>query len=150
MADAINVPPELQTVLREFTKSVLRDSPEDVLTYSKDYFVEKAAAVRMASYKLPPSTSKPFLDLAPHLQQQIEEVFKRYDTDCDVSISIDELRTLMADLGGLFGFSEEVDAATLMALLDADGNQEISWQEWSHACAVWLSDVSEAAAAEQM
>ena len=38
-------------------------------------------------------------------------------------------------------FSEDVDASTLMALLDADGNQEISWQEWSHACAVWLADM---------
>jgi len=137
----INVPPELQVCLREFTKAVLRDMPTDVLSYSKEYFVEKAQQVRMEGYKLPPSTSKPFGELAPALQQQIEDVFKRYDVDCDMSITIDELRTLMSDLGGLFGFSEEVDAGTLLALLDADGNNEISWQEWSHACAVWLADM---------
>ena len=51
----------------------------------------------------------------------IERYFKRYDLDCDISISLEELRLLMGDLGGLFGFSEEVDASTLMALLDADG-----------------------------
>ena len=45
-----------------------------------------------------------------------------------MSITIDELKTLMADLGGLFGFTEEVDAGTLMTLLDSDGNSEISWQ----------------------
>jgi Ca2+-binding EF-hand superfamily protein len=139
----INVPAELQVCLREFTKSVLRDTPEDVLLYSKDYFTEKAQQNRMASYKLPPSTSKPFGELSPQVQMQIEDVFKRYDIDCDMSITINELRTLMGDLGGLFGFSEEVDAATLMALLDADGNEEISWQEWSHACAVWLADMGE-------
>ena len=139
----INVPAELQVCLREFTKSVLRDTPEDVLLYSKDYFTEKAQQNRMASYKLPPSTSKPFGELSPLVQMQIEDVFKRYDIDCDMSITINELRTLMGDLGGLFGFSEEVDAATLMALLDADGNEEISWQEWSHACAVWLADMGE-------
>ena len=77
------------------------------------------------------------------LGQLINPFFKRYDIDCDMSITINELRTLMGDLGGLFGFSEEVDAATLMALLDADGNEEISWQEWSHACAVWLADMGE-------
>jgi len=49
---------------------------------------------------------------------------------------------MMQDLGGLFGFSQEVNAETLMALLDSDGNKEISWQEWSHACAVWLSDMN--------
>ena len=139
----INVPAELRVCLREFTKSVLRDTPEDVLLYSKDYFTEKAQQNRMASYKLPPSTSKPFGELSPQVQMQIEDVFKRYDIDCDMSITINELRTLMGDLGGLFGFSEEVDAATLMALLDADGNEEISWQEWSHACAVWLADMGE-------
>ena len=139
----INVPAELQVCLREFTKSVLRDTPKDVLLYSKDYFTEKAQQNRMTSYKLPPSTSKPFGELSPQVQMQIEDVFKRYDIDCDMSITINELRTLMGDLGGLFGFSEEVDAATLMALLDADGNEEISWQEWSHACAVWLADMGE-------
>jgi len=137
----INVPPELQVCLRDFTKSVLRDMPTDVLRYSKEYFVEKAQQARMEGYKLPPSASKPFGELAPALQQQIEDVFKRYDVDCDMSITIDELRTLMSDLGGLFGFSEEVDAGTLLALLDADGSNEISWQEWSHACAVWLADM---------
>lgn len=124
----INVPTDLQVVLREFTKSVLRDMPTDVLAYSKDYFVERAHEKRMESYQLPGSTSKPFNELSAVLQQQIEDVFKRYDSDCDMSISLEELRTLMGDLGGLFGFSEEVDASTLMALLDADGNQEISWQ----------------------
>ncbi len=75
-----------------------------------------------------PRFSQPFLELPPNAQSQIEDVFKRYDYDCDQSITINELRTLMEDLGGLFGFSESVDATTLMALLDADGNQEISWQ----------------------
>ena len=101
-AAEIKVPGELQQVLREFTKAVLRDMPEDVLAYSKDYFVEKAAAKRMESYSLPASTSKPFGELSPVLQQQIEDVFKRYDIDCDMSISIDELRTLMSDLGGAY------------------------------------------------
>ncbi len=128
MSEQIRVPNELQPCLREFTKAVLRDMPEDVLLYSRDYFVEKAAQARMASYSLPASTSKPFSELALQVQQQIEDVFKRYDSDCDQALTITELRTLMSDLGGLFGLSEEVDASILMALLDADGNQEISWQ----------------------
>jgi len=139
----INVPAELQHVLRDFTKAMLRDTPDDILMYSRDYFNEKASQNRMAKYKLPPSSSKPFQELPAHMKQQIEDVFKRYDVDCDMSITIVELRTLMNDLGGLFGFSEDVDAGTLMALLDSDGNAEISWQEWSHACAVWLADMND-------
>ena len=43
----IQVPLELQVVLREFTKTVLRERPEDVLEFSREYFVEKAAQSRM-------------------------------------------------------------------------------------------------------
>ena len=124
----IRVMPDLQPVLREFTKAVLRDMPTDVLAYSKEYFVEKAAELRMESYQLPPSTSKPFQELSGELQQQIENVFKRYDIDMDGTITIEELKTMMEDLGGLFGFSGDVDASTIMALLDADGDKTISWQ----------------------
>ena len=55
-------------------------------------------------------------------------------------LTLDELQTMMQDLGGLFGFEGEVDSSTLMALLDANGDGGISWQEWSHACAVWLAE----------
>ena len=68
-----------------------------------------------------------------------------YDTtaaaDCGMGAALCEALG-QADLGGLFGFQSEVDASTLMSLLDADGNSEISWQEWSHACSVWLAEVS--------
>ena len=37
----IRVPEELQPILRDFTKAVLRDRPDDVLQYSKQYFVSK-------------------------------------------------------------------------------------------------------------
>ena len=142
MSNEINVPTQLQGVLREFTKSVLRDMPDDILAYSKDYFVDKAAEQRMSAYSLEPSTSKVYMALPIAQQEEVEAVFKRYDVDMDASLTIVELKTMMSELGGLFGFSGEVDASTLMSLLDADGNSEISWQEWSHACAVWLAEVS--------
>jgi len=133
---------ELQVVLREFTKTVLRTCPEDVLAFSREYFVEKAAQYRMSTYVLPPSDSKTYEELPSDIKEQIQAVFKRYDGDCDMSITVAELKLLMQDLGGLFGFANhEIDASTLMALLDSDGNSEVSWQEWSHACAVWLQDM---------
>ena len=35
------------------------------------------------------------------------------------------------------------DTVELMNQLDTDKNEHISWQEWSHACAVWLHDMGE-------
>ena len=46
-ATTIRVPEELQPILRDFTKAVLRDRPDDVLEYSKAYFVSKWEEQRM-------------------------------------------------------------------------------------------------------
>lgn len=45
--EGISVPLELQVVLREFTKTVLREKPQDILVFSRDYFVEKCTQLRM-------------------------------------------------------------------------------------------------------
>ena len=46
-ATTIRVPEELQPILRDFAKAVLRDRPDDVLEYSKAYFVSKWEEQRM-------------------------------------------------------------------------------------------------------
>lgn len=60
----IRVPEELQPILRDFTKAVLRERPEDVLLFSRDYFVAKWSEQRMgaltclhAHQLLPPAAS---------------------------------------------------------------------------------------------
>ena len=35
------VPPEMPEVLRDFTREVLRDQPEDVAKYGYEYFLKK-------------------------------------------------------------------------------------------------------------
>lgn len=46
-ASAIVVTPELQDVMREYTKAVMRDKPENVLEYSQHWFVTKYTDRRM-------------------------------------------------------------------------------------------------------
>ena len=47
-------------------------------------------------------------------------------------------------VGGLFGFSSSLqDVSSLHALLDVDNSKSVSWQEWSHACAVWLLEMGQ-------
>ena len=40
-ADQIKVHPELAQILREFSKSVIRANPDDILEYSWNYFKKK-------------------------------------------------------------------------------------------------------------
>ena len=60
------MPEELQPILRDFTKAVLRDRPDDVLQYSRQYFIGKWSEERMGerhTHLLPklPQTPQPLL-----------------------------------------------------------------------------------------
>jgi len=48
-ASTIVVTPELQEVMREYTKAVMRDTPEDVLEYSQQWFLNKYTERRMGA-----------------------------------------------------------------------------------------------------
>ena len=42
------------------------------------------------------------------------------------------------------GWQDVADTVELMNQLDTDKNEHISWQEWSHGCAVWLHQMGQA------
>ena len=48
----------------------------------------EATQRRMAGYVLPASESKPYGELSQENQERVELVFKRFDTDCDMNISV--------------------------------------------------------------
>lgn len=50
-ADQIKVHPDLARIIREYTKSVIRSNPDDILEYSWKYFKEKAAEDEEAKIK---------------------------------------------------------------------------------------------------
>uniref|UniRef100_A0A7S4EUS6 EF-hand domain-containing protein n=1 Tax=Chrysotila carterae TaxID=13221 RepID=A0A7S4EUS6_CHRCT len=107
-AHPIVVSPELQQVLREYTKAVMRDRPEDVLSYSRDWFIEKTHEQRIGEYELPESNSDKYNALSGELKRKIAVSFKRYDVNCDRAINSLELRQLLRGAGKLFGFENEV------------------------------------------
>ena len=49
-----------------------------------------------------------------------------------------------ADAATALGWQDVADTMELMNQLDTDQNETISWQEWSHGCAVWLHDMGQA------
>jgi len=40
-ADQINVPEELPQILKDYSKAVIRQNPDDLVQFSKDYFEQK-------------------------------------------------------------------------------------------------------------
>ena len=49
-----------------------------------------------------------------------------------------------ADPATALGWQDVADTVELMNQLDTDKSETISWQEWSHGCAVWLHDMGQA------
>ena len=45
-AEQISIPPSLPRILKEYTKAVIRENPENVLEFSAKYFKEKAAEAK--------------------------------------------------------------------------------------------------------
>ena len=48
-----------------------------------------------------------------------------------------------ADPATALGWQDVADTVELMNQLDTDKSETISWQEWSHGCAVWLQDMGQ-------
>ena len=66
----------------------------------------------------------------------------RFDIDCDGELTIDELHQMVGSTNAAFGLASDVgDTVNLLKILDLDNNFTVSWQEWSHACSVWLHDL---------
>ena len=42
-ADQIEVPEKLPEILKDFSKEVIRSSPQDIISFSREYFEQKAA-----------------------------------------------------------------------------------------------------------
>ena len=54
-AEQIVVPPTLPEILKDFSKEVIRNNPQDLVKFSRDYFETKAAQ----NARKAPTTSKP-------------------------------------------------------------------------------------------
>ena len=47
-ADQIEVPQDLPTILKDFSKEVIRSNPKDLVKFSREYFEQKCAERKAA------------------------------------------------------------------------------------------------------
>ena len=52
-ADQIEVPEKLPEILKDFSKEVIRSSPQDIISFSREYFEQKAAEQNAAEKRWP-------------------------------------------------------------------------------------------------
>lgn len=104
-AEQIAVPPELPHVIKDWTKAVIRENPDDLLVFSLQYFQGKT---QLASQRKATETQI----------RRIRQTFEAYDVDGNGRMVAKELgRFLVEDLGLPLSESEVEDL-----MLDLDGD----------------------------
>ena len=52
-AEQIVVPEDLPEILKDFSKEVIRNNPPDIVKFSREYFIRKAAEKKMNNRQAP-------------------------------------------------------------------------------------------------
>ena len=125
-AEQIAVSPDLPGVLKEYTKAVIRENPNDVLAFSAEYFRKQGGIEEQKSN-----------NLAPEEEERMRELFKKYDKNNDNTMDVSELGAFIRD-DLEFELSEE-ELEKVMVALDKDGSGALSFDEVS---AWWAETMS--------
>eukprot|EP00758_Cryptobia_borreli_P003045 Tbor_TRINITY_DN3484_c0_g1::TRINITY_DN3484_c0_g1_i1::g.3713::m.3713 len=154
-AEQINIPPELGTILKQYTKACIRERPQNLYQFSANFFASLSGQMPPfdQSGKLvydddddtlekPNSTNgiadavqgvdKKKNDMIDEKEQPtltadlVEKLFNQYDSTNSGEVDISELQFMVRDLGEVLGFSEEQ-----MQMNDETVQQKIQ-EEGSH------------------
>ncbi|DAZ95343.1 TPA: hypothetical protein N0F65_002528 [Lagenidium giganteum] len=104
-AEQIAVPPDLPLILKDWTKAVVRENPEDLLFFSLKWFQDKT---QLASQRKATETQI----------RRMRQLFEEYDVDGNGRMEAKEFRKFMIDDLGLDIRDSELEDA--MVDLDAD------------------------------
>lgn len=118
------VPKEFPSVLKSFTREVLRAQPSDIYEFGAQYFSELLAQAEAAAAAENAGVRR----LSPEeLEQLLTQMFHEADVDGSGALSMSEFREVlkMADLG-----LSDRETKRVMAEADFDGNGEISYAEF--------------------
>lgn len=118
------VPKEFPSVLKSFTREVLRAQPNDIYEFGAQYFSELLAQAEAAAAAENAGVRR----LSPEeLEQLLTQMFHEADVDGSGALSMTEFREVlkMADLG-----LSDRETKRVMAEADFDGNGEISYAEF--------------------
>ncbi|KAG5486138.1 hypothetical protein LSCM4_06847 [Leishmania orientalis] len=138
--DQINVPPELGTIMKQYTKAVMRDKPTDLYKYSANFFAilsgypapfdsEGQLTENEGNEASPCSADAPFTSWQKEedaeLQDPVDALLRRYDRTGTGYMDPAELPQLLADLTTTLSLEEkDLDSAEdILAALPSAHNK---------------------------
>jgi len=119
-----SVPKEFPSVLKAFTREVLRSQPADIYEFGSQYFAEMLAQEEAAAAA---ELAGPRRLSPEELRELLDTMFHEADVDSSGALSMTEFKEVlkMADLG-----LSDRETKRVMAEADFDDNGEISYDEF--------------------
>lgn len=157
-AEQINIPPELGTILKQYTKAVIRDRPTELYKFSANFFATLSgqptpfdehgqltsqqqqrgmtsgsnggAMVTDVITDASNFESVQTSDVAT--EEMINKIFKRYDTNQNGRLEREELPALIEDLRSALGLvdGEGFGADELLGMMDVDDDGTVDIMEF--------------------
>ncbi|CBZ24311.1 conserved hypothetical protein [Leishmania mexicana MHOM/GT/2001/U1103] len=139
-ADQINVPPELGTIMKQYTKAVMRDKPTDLYKYSANFFailsgypapfdsegqLMENGAQEAASRSTDPISFGSEKEENAGSQDPIDILLRKYDRTETGYMDPAELPQLLADLRTNLSLEEKdvASAEDILAVLPSANNE---------------------------
>ncbi|CCW64622.1 unnamed protein product [Phytomonas sp. EM1] len=131
--EQVHIPPELGTIMKQYTKAILRDEPTDVYKYSANFFA-------IISGKCPPfdengvfvedeyvSTQSNDKISTPTLacrQESIDAILQKYSKSEDGTASLEDLPHILREIITALGLKEEdlPSATEVASVLHTEGD----------------------------
>ncbi|GET86411.1 hypothetical protein, conserved [Leishmania tarentolae] len=138
--DQINVPAELGTIMKQYTKAVMRDKPTDVYKYSANFFAilsghaapfDSEGQLTENGMQEASSRSADAISFGSEKegsalpQDPIDILLRRYDATGTGYMDAAELPQLLADLRQFFSQDEKngITEEDILGVLPVEGNQ---------------------------
>ncbi|CAJ1018109.1 hypothetical protein, conserved [Leishmania lindenbergi] len=139
-ADQINVPPELGTIMKQYTKAVMRDKPTDLYKYSANFFailsgyatpfdaegqLTENGVSEVSSRSADPVPVEIQEEEGADSQDPVDAILRRYDRTGTGYMDPAELPQLLADLRTSLSLDEkDLDSVEdILAVLPSAHNQ---------------------------
>eukprot|EP00331_Platyophrya_macrostoma_P005270 CAMPEP_0176428440 /NCGR_PEP_ID=MMETSP0127-20121128/13150_1 /TAXON_ID=938130 /ORGANISM="Platyophrya macrostoma, Strain WH" /LENGTH=175 /DNA_ID=CAMNT_0017810121 /DNA_START=62 /DNA_END=589 /DNA_ORIENTATION=- len=158
-AEQINIPPELGTVLKQYTKAVIRHRPKELYKFSANFFASLCGQEapfdeqgQLLSQQQPRSAASGGSTGGPMVtdvitdagnfeavptsddatEERINRIFTKYDSNRNGRIEIHELPALIEDLRAAMGLgdNEGFSSEELLGMLDADDDGTVDLMEF--------------------
>eukprot|EP00695_Tsukubamonas_globosa_P003312 TRINITY_DN567_c0_g1_i1.p1 TRINITY_DN567_c0_g1~~TRINITY_DN567_c0_g1_i1.p1 ORF type:complete len:156 (+),score=53.53 TRINITY_DN567_c0_g1_i1:59-469(+) len=91
------LPENFSSVLKDFTREVLRAQPENIAEFAANYFTELADSSQTKEAKA--EESEPISSPDDQIKELVRQLLQRYDVDGSGSLDFQEFLTMGADAG---------------------------------------------------